>query len=224
MAAWGCNWEGSPVSFQHCLFCNIATPNKWLKLTAAEWVPMCNPTIKKNVRILNALCRPKKKEAWEREGGGEREREREWERLVTKISEIVRRLKTVNHCIFPVFIRFYWINSIKWAAGFAVHIFVYHSLVDEKFYSSGLVCCGIWNTWKFLTLKIKVPSSSKTSTNQEGVTNHETLIFNIWVLRRGLRYLRYHFRTFHSFYIWHKVKLPFLPARWRNFLKKHRVW
>ena len=138
---------------------------------------------------------------------------------------IVRRLTAVNHWISPVFTRFYWIQSIKCAADFAIHISVYHSLVDEKFYSSGVLCCLIkWdNTLKFLTLKINVPSFFKTYTNQEEITNHETLISNIWVLRRGLRYLRYHSRTFNSFYIWHKKKLSFLPAQWKctiwNFLK-----
>jgi len=97
----------------------------------------------KNVRILNALCRPKKKSV--------RERERVKKISNKDTSEIVRRLKAVNHWISPVSIRFYWINSIKWAADFAVHIFVYLSLVDERFYSPGVLCCVIWNTEIFNT-------------------------------------------------------------------------
>ena len=73
MADWGCNWEGSPVLFENCLLFNIATANKLFKRTAADLVPMCNPTMK-NVRILNAPCRHKKRSM--REGERERERER----------------------------------------------------------------------------------------------------------------------------------------------------
>jgi len=108
----------------NCLLFNTATAIKWSKLTGVELVPMCNPTMK-NWRNLNAPCRHKK-ETCEREILKNTRRD---------VSEIVRRLKAVNHCISPLFTRFYWINYIKCAADFAIYISVYHSLVDEKFYS-----------------------------------------------------------------------------------------
>lgn len=55
---------------------------------------------------------------------------------------------------------------------------------------------------------MKALSFSKPSASQ-GVTNQEYLIFNIWVLRRGLQYFPLDSRTFNSFYIGHKAKLYF---------------
>jgi len=48
-AAWGCDWVGTPVSFQRCLVFIIATANKEFTLTAGKFVPVCNRTMM-NVR------------------------------------------------------------------------------------------------------------------------------------------------------------------------------
>ena len=44
-AAWGCDWVGTPVSFQRCLVFIIASANKGFKLTAGKFVPVCNSTM-----------------------------------------------------------------------------------------------------------------------------------------------------------------------------------
>ena len=43
-AAFGCNWEGTPVPFQRCLVFIIATANKEFQLTAGKFVPVSNVT------------------------------------------------------------------------------------------------------------------------------------------------------------------------------------
>jgi len=53
-AAWGCDWVGTPVSFQRCLVFIIATANKGFTLTAGKFVPVSNSTMM-NVRILIVL-------------------------------------------------------------------------------------------------------------------------------------------------------------------------
>jgi len=50
-AAWGCDWIGTPVPFQRCLFFIIASANKEFRLTAGKFVPVCNKTML-NVRLL----------------------------------------------------------------------------------------------------------------------------------------------------------------------------
>ena len=50
-AAWGCDWVGSPVSFQRSLVFIITTANKGLTLTAGKFVPVSNTTMI-NVRII----------------------------------------------------------------------------------------------------------------------------------------------------------------------------
>jgi hypothetical protein len=50
-AAWGCDWVGTPVSFQRCLVSIITTTNKKFTLTAGKFVPVNNTTMM-NVRIL----------------------------------------------------------------------------------------------------------------------------------------------------------------------------
>jgi hypothetical protein len=59
-AAWGCDWVGTPVSFQRCLVFIIATANKEFTLTAGKFAPMSNSTLM-NVRILNDPCWPTKR-------------------------------------------------------------------------------------------------------------------------------------------------------------------
>jgi hypothetical protein len=50
-AAWGCDWVGTPVSFQRSLVFIITTANKGFTLTAGKFVPVSNSTMM-NVRIL----------------------------------------------------------------------------------------------------------------------------------------------------------------------------
>jgi len=45
----GCDWVGTPVSFQRCLVFIFATANKEFTLTAGKFVPVCNSTMM-NVR------------------------------------------------------------------------------------------------------------------------------------------------------------------------------
>jgi hypothetical protein len=49
-AAWGCDWVGTPVSFQRLLVFIIATANKEFTLTAGKFVPVSNKTML-NVRL-----------------------------------------------------------------------------------------------------------------------------------------------------------------------------
>ena len=49
-AAWGCDWIGTPVSFQRCLVFIIASANKEFTLTAGKFVPVSNKTML-NVRL-----------------------------------------------------------------------------------------------------------------------------------------------------------------------------
>jgi hypothetical protein len=51
----GCDWVGTPVPFQRCLFFIIAAANKEFTLTAGKFVPVCK-TIMMNVRTLILLC------------------------------------------------------------------------------------------------------------------------------------------------------------------------
>ncbi|GFG34729.1 hypothetical protein Cfor_02985, partial [Coptotermes formosanus] len=44
-AVWGCDWVGTPVSFQRCLVFIIAAANKEFTLTAGKFVPVCNKTM-----------------------------------------------------------------------------------------------------------------------------------------------------------------------------------
>ena len=44
-AALGCDWVGTPVSFQRSLVFIIATANKGFTLTAGKFVPVCNSTM-----------------------------------------------------------------------------------------------------------------------------------------------------------------------------------
>jgi hypothetical protein len=44
-AAWGCDWIGTPVSFQRCLVFIIASANKGFTLTAGKFVPVSNNTM-----------------------------------------------------------------------------------------------------------------------------------------------------------------------------------
>ena len=44
-AAWGCDWVGTPVSFQRRLVFIITTANKGFTLTAAKFVPVSNTTM-----------------------------------------------------------------------------------------------------------------------------------------------------------------------------------
>ena len=50
-AAWGCDWIGTPASFQRCLVFIIATAKKEFTLTAGKFVPVSNKTMM-NVRII----------------------------------------------------------------------------------------------------------------------------------------------------------------------------
>ena len=50
-AACGCDWVGTPVSFQRCLVFIIASANKGFTLTAGKFVPVSNTTMM-NVRLL----------------------------------------------------------------------------------------------------------------------------------------------------------------------------
>ena len=45
-AAFGCDWVGTPISFQRCLMFIIATANKEFELTAGKFVPVSNVTTK----------------------------------------------------------------------------------------------------------------------------------------------------------------------------------
>ena len=49
-AVWGCDWVGTPVSFQRCLIFIIAISNKGFTMTAGKFVPVSNSTMM-NVRI-----------------------------------------------------------------------------------------------------------------------------------------------------------------------------
>ena len=51
-AAWGCDWVGTPVSFQRCLVFIIASANKEFTLTAGKFLPVSNKTMM-NVRTLS---------------------------------------------------------------------------------------------------------------------------------------------------------------------------
>ena len=53
-AAWGCEWIGTPVSFQRCLVFIITTANKGFTLTAGKFVPVSNTTMM-NVRKIIIL-------------------------------------------------------------------------------------------------------------------------------------------------------------------------
>jgi hypothetical protein len=44
-AAWGCDWVGTPVSFQRCLAFIIAAASKEFTLTAGKFVPVSNKTM-----------------------------------------------------------------------------------------------------------------------------------------------------------------------------------
>jgi hypothetical protein len=44
-AAFGCDWVGTPISFQRCLMFIIATANKGFHLTAGKFVPVSNVTM-----------------------------------------------------------------------------------------------------------------------------------------------------------------------------------
>ncbi|XP_023703637.2 odorant receptor 2a-like [Cryptotermes secundus] len=44
-AAWGCDWVGTPVSFQRCLVFIMASSNKEFTFTAAKFVPVSNKTM-----------------------------------------------------------------------------------------------------------------------------------------------------------------------------------
>jgi len=50
-AAWGCDWIGTPVSFQRCLVVIIVTANNEFTLTAGKFVPVSNKTMM-SVRVL----------------------------------------------------------------------------------------------------------------------------------------------------------------------------
>jgi hypothetical protein len=50
-AAWGCDWVGTPVQFQRCLFYIIGAANKEFTLTAEKFVQVFNKTMM-NVRTL----------------------------------------------------------------------------------------------------------------------------------------------------------------------------
>jgi hypothetical protein len=43
-AAFGCDWEGTPIPFQRSLMFIIATANKKFQLTAGKFVPVSNVT------------------------------------------------------------------------------------------------------------------------------------------------------------------------------------
>jgi hypothetical protein len=49
-AAWGCDWTGTPVSFQRCLVFIIGTAKMGFTLTAGKFVPVSNKTML-NVRL-----------------------------------------------------------------------------------------------------------------------------------------------------------------------------
>jgi hypothetical protein len=51
---WGCDWVGTPASFQSCLIFITATANKEFTLTAGKFVPVSHSTMM-NVRILIVL-------------------------------------------------------------------------------------------------------------------------------------------------------------------------
>jgi len=50
-AAFGCDWVGSPITFQRCLMFIIATVNKGFQLTAGKFVPVSNLTAMSVSRI-----------------------------------------------------------------------------------------------------------------------------------------------------------------------------
>jgi hypothetical protein len=55
-AAMVCDWVGTPVPFQRCLFFIIAAANKEFTLTAGKFAPVCNKTMM-NVRLLfTVMC------------------------------------------------------------------------------------------------------------------------------------------------------------------------
>ena len=53
-AAFGCDWVGTPITFQRCLMFIIATANKGFQLTAGKFVPVSNLTAR-NVSRINIL-------------------------------------------------------------------------------------------------------------------------------------------------------------------------
>ena len=55
-AAWGCDWIGTPVSFQRTLVFTIASANKQFTLTAGKFVPVSNKTML-NVRTQCTISR-----------------------------------------------------------------------------------------------------------------------------------------------------------------------
>jgi hypothetical protein len=59
-AGWGCDWVGTPVPFQRCLFFIIAAAKKEFRLTAGKFVPVCNSTMM-NVRLLKMQHNKKKR-------------------------------------------------------------------------------------------------------------------------------------------------------------------
>jgi hypothetical protein len=54
-AAFGCDWVGTPISFQRCLMFIIATANKGFQLTAGKFVPVSNVTML-NVCVCVYVC------------------------------------------------------------------------------------------------------------------------------------------------------------------------
>jgi len=54
-AAFGCDWVGTPKSFQRCLMLIIAAANKEFQLTAGKFVPVSNVTMM-NVCIYVIMC------------------------------------------------------------------------------------------------------------------------------------------------------------------------
>jgi hypothetical protein len=44
-AAWGCDWVGTPVTFQRCLYFIINIANKEFMLTAGKFVPVSKVTM-----------------------------------------------------------------------------------------------------------------------------------------------------------------------------------
>ena len=53
-AAFGCDWVGTPISFQRCLMFFIARSKKEFQLTAGKFVPVSNLTML-NVGRINIL-------------------------------------------------------------------------------------------------------------------------------------------------------------------------
>jgi hypothetical protein len=51
-AAWGCDWVGTPISFQKCITLIISAANKEFTLTAGKFVPVTIRTMV-NVRFVS---------------------------------------------------------------------------------------------------------------------------------------------------------------------------